>query len=59
MWRLIIVLVVLVVALYYISLMLHLFGFIKLTDRLGFTPWYIIPFWMWFEKSKSFNQNSV
>ena len=50
MWRLLIVLVTFALALYYISLMLHLFGIIKLTDKLGFTPWYIIPFWMWFEK---------
>ena len=49
MWRLIVFLTVFLTLVYYITLVLHLVGVIKVSNKLGFKARYLIPFWLWLE----------
>jgi len=49
MWRLIVFLTVFLTMIYYVSLVLHLIGVIRIGKKLGFRASYLIPFWLWFE----------
>ena len=49
MWRLIVIVTFIAVFVYYITLILHLSGIIKIGDSLGFKAKYLIPFVLWLE----------
>jgi len=49
LWRLIVVVLFFVVFIYYITLILHLSGIIRIGDKLGFKSRYLIPFVLWIE----------
>jgi len=49
MWKLIVGIVFIALFFYYVTLILHLSGIIKIGDKLGFRGKYLIPFVLWFE----------
>ena len=49
MWRLIVFVTFIIVFVYYVTLILHLSGVIKIGDSLGFKAKYLIPFTLWLE----------
>ena len=50
MWRFLVVCVCLLVLMYYVTLVLHMFDIVKISNKSGFTTKYLIPFTLWFEK---------
>ena len=50
MWRFLITCIGLLVLIYYITLVLHMFNIVKMCSKLGLRVKYLIPFVLWFEK---------
>ena len=49
MWRLIVFVTFIAVFVYYVTLILHLSGIIRIGNGLGFKAKYLIPFVLWLE----------
>ena len=49
MWRFLIICLCFLVFMYYVTLVLHMFNVVKMTNKLGFSAKYLIPFVLWFE----------
>lgn len=48
--RVIILLPIIMLIVYYVTLMLHLFGIISLTKKLTYSGKFFLPFYLWFSK---------
>jgi len=51
MWKLLAILVTIGIVVYYITLILHLIGVIRIGHKLGVSAKWFLPFVLWFGKS--------